>query len=112
MIDIAACATNGVMIFNQKATQEEIMNMFKNQLTWLNEWLNLTFCSKTKRAFQSCATEKAAEKAKLVTRKVGQVIEHTRQLIIDMPVWWSSTYGMLHWADQLKGVSRHIPADT
>ena len=42
MIDITACATNGVTIPNQKATQEEIMNMFKNQLTQLKEWLNVS----------------------------------------------------------------------
>jgi hypothetical protein len=54
--------------------------------------------------------EKAAEKAKLITGRVKQVLERTRQLIIDMPVRWSSTYGMLHRADQLKDVSSHIPA--
>ena len=56
--------------------------------------------------------EKAAKMAKLVTSRVRQVVQHTRQQIIDMPVWWSSTYAMLHWADQLKDVSRHFPADT
>jgi hypothetical protein len=32
-----------------------------------------------------------------------------KQLILDMPVRWSSTYGMLHRADQLKEVSTHTP---
>jgi hypothetical protein len=54
-------------------------------------------------------TEKAAEKAKLgIAGKAKQVTEHIKQLIIDMPVWWSSTYGMLHRADQLKDVSTYI----
>ena len=56
-------------------------------------------------------TEKAAEKAKLgIAGKVKQVTEHIKQLIIDMPVWWSSTYGMLHQVDQLKDVSTYIHA--
>ena len=42
MIDIAACATNGVTIPNRKATREEIMNMFRNQLTRLKERLNVS----------------------------------------------------------------------
>ena len=42
MIDIAARATNGVTIPNRKATREEIMNMFRNQLTRLKEWLNVS----------------------------------------------------------------------
>jgi len=32
----------------------------------------------------------------------------TRQLILDMPVRWSSTYAMLHCADELKEVSNVI----
>jgi len=42
MIDIAARATNGVTIPNRKVTREEIMNMFKNQLTRLKERLNVS----------------------------------------------------------------------
>ena len=67
---------------------------------------------KRKELFRVVQAEKAAEKAKLVTSRVGQVVQHTRQLINDMPVRWSSTYAMLHQADQLKDVSRYIPADT
>jgi hypothetical protein len=43
MIGIAARATNGIIIPNQKATQQEIMNMFKNQLIHLKERLNVSF---------------------------------------------------------------------
>jgi hypothetical protein len=42
MIQIAARATNGVTIPNRKATREEIMTMFKNQLTHLKERLNVS----------------------------------------------------------------------
>jgi hypothetical protein len=42
MIQIAAHATNGVTIPNRKATREEIMTMFKNQLTHLKERLNVS----------------------------------------------------------------------
>jgi hypothetical protein len=42
MIDIAARATNGVTIPNQKATWQEIMQMFKSQLTHLKERLNVS----------------------------------------------------------------------
>jgi len=40
--------------------------------------------------------EKMVEKAKVMVGKAKQVIECTKQLIIDMPVWWSSMYMMLH----------------
>jgi hypothetical protein len=42
--------------------------------------------------------------------KAKQVIEHTKQLIIDMPVWWSSMYAMLHQVEQLSEVSIHTSA--
>ncbi|KAG2067040.1 hypothetical protein BDR04DRAFT_986365, partial [Suillus decipiens] len=40
MIDIAAQATNGVKILGRKATQAEIIQMFKTHLTKLKEKLN------------------------------------------------------------------------
>ncbi|KIM74771.1 hypothetical protein PILCRDRAFT_79704, partial [Piloderma croceum F 1598] len=43
MIGIAARATNGIIIPNRKATRQEIMNMFKNQLIHLKERLNVSF---------------------------------------------------------------------
>ena len=43
MVDIAAHATKGVTILNCKETQEEIMNMFKNQLTHLKKHLNVSY---------------------------------------------------------------------
>jgi hypothetical protein len=49
MIDVASHATNGVKIPGQKATQAEIMRMFKIHLTTLKSQLNvhvlLLFCS-------------------------------------------------------------------
>ena len=54
--------------------------------------------------------EKTAEKAKAMVSKAKQVIERTKQLIIDMPVRWSSTYAMLHRAEQLSEVSIHTSA--
>jgi len=42
--------------------------------------------------------------------KVKQVIERTKQLIIDMPVQWSSMYATLHQAEQLSKVSIHMSA--
>jgi len=41
MLDIASRAANGVTIPNRKITREEIMNMFKSQLTRLKERLNV-----------------------------------------------------------------------
>ena len=66
--------------------------------------------AKRKELFRIVQAEKAAEKAKLgVAGKIKQVGKRIKQLIIDMPVRWSSTYGMLHRADQLKDVSTHTP---
>jgi hypothetical protein len=48
--------------------------------------------------------EKAAEKAKLAVDTAKDFFTRTKQLILDMPIRWSSTYGMLHRADQLKDV--------
>ena len=42
MIDIASQATNGVKIPGRKATQAEIMRMFKNHLTRLKKTLNVS----------------------------------------------------------------------
>ncbi|KZP20667.1 hypothetical protein FIBSPDRAFT_742018, partial [Athelia psychrophila] len=42
MIDVAARAVNGVIIPNRKATREEIIDLFKRQLTKLKE--RLTVC--------------------------------------------------------------------
>ncbi|KAH7902998.1 hypothetical protein BJ138DRAFT_1021270 [Hygrophoropsis aurantiaca] len=41
MIDVASRATNGVKIPNRKATRDEIMNMFKKQMTRLKDKLNV-----------------------------------------------------------------------
>jgi hypothetical protein len=41
MIDVASRATNGVNIPNRKATREEILDMFKNQMSRLKERLNV-----------------------------------------------------------------------
>ena len=54
--------------------------------------------------------EKTVEKAKVMVGKAKQVIECTKQLIIDMPVQWSSMYAMLHRAEQLSKVSIHTSA--
>ena len=43
MVGIAARATNGIIIPNRKATRQEIMNMFKNQLIHLKKRLNVSF---------------------------------------------------------------------
>jgi hypothetical protein len=48
--------------------------------------------------------EKAAEKAKLAIDTAKDFFTCTKQLILDIPIQWSSTYGMLHRADQLKDV--------
>ncbi|KIJ07910.1 hypothetical protein PAXINDRAFT_89641 [Paxillus involutus ATCC 200175] len=45
MIDIASQATKGVVIPNRKATQAEIINVFKKQMTWLRECLNVSATS-------------------------------------------------------------------
>ena len=52
--------------------------------------------AKRKELFRAVQAEKAIEKAKLAIGKAKHVIERAKQLIIDMPIWWSSTYGMLH----------------
>jgi hypothetical protein len=65
--------------------------------------------AKQKELFRVGPAEKAIEKAKLSIGKAKHVIEHAKQLIIDMPIWRSSMYGMLHQADQLKDVSICIP---
>ncbi|KAH9957375.1 hypothetical protein BJV74DRAFT_789813, partial [Russula compacta] len=41
MIDIAACATNGVKIPSRKATRNEIKSLFKKHLTDLKLRLNV-----------------------------------------------------------------------
>lgn len=45
MIEVAARATNGVKIPGRKATREEIMRMFKNQLTYLRTRLQVYIIS-------------------------------------------------------------------
>ena len=51
--------------------------------------------------------EKAIEKARVLIDKTKQVMRHVEQLILNMPIHWSSTYVMLHQADQLKDVIIH-----
>ena len=41
MMGIAARATNGVTIPNRKATREEIVNMFRTQMTHLKNRFNV-----------------------------------------------------------------------
>jgi hypothetical protein len=41
MIEVASRATNGVNIPNRKCTREEILDMFKNQMSRLKEQLNV-----------------------------------------------------------------------
>ena len=41
MIEVASRATNGVNIPNRKCTREEILDMFKNQMSRLKERLNV-----------------------------------------------------------------------
>ena len=48
--------------------------------------------------------EKAAEKIKMGMNKLDRTIEQVKQLILDMPIRWSSTYGMLHRAVTLREV--------
>jgi hypothetical protein len=60
--------------------------------------------AKRKELFKIVQVEKAIKKAKLVIDKTKQIVEHAKQLIINMPVQWSSTYAMLHRVDQLKDV--------
>jgi hypothetical protein len=42
MINVAARATNGVIIPDRKVTREEIIDMFKKQMTALKERLNVS----------------------------------------------------------------------
>ena len=60
--------------------------------------------AKRKELFKTVQAEKAAEKARLAVDKSKNFFTRTKQLILDMPIQWSSTYGMLHRADQLKEV--------
>jgi hypothetical protein len=48
--------------------------------------------------------DKAAEKIKTGMSKPDETIEQVKQLILDMPIRWSSTYGMLHRAVTLREV--------
>ncbi|KAG2113946.1 uncharacterized protein F5147DRAFT_744119 [Suillus discolor] len=43
MIDVAARATNGVILPNRNATRREIMDLFKKQMSKLKERLNVSF---------------------------------------------------------------------
>ena len=52
--------------------------------------------------------EKAAEKAKVINDNIEP--PYPKQLIIDMPIRWSSTYLMLNRADQLWDVCSFISA--
>lgn len=60
--------------------------------------------AKRKELFRSIQSEKLTEKD-CVDNKTGRGI---KQLILDMPVRWSSTYGMLHRAVILREVSRKL----
>ena len=51
MIDIAACATDGVKIPGRKTTQAEIERMFKDHLTELKAKLNVRTFVKTSVSF-------------------------------------------------------------
>lgn len=42
MIDIASRATKGVVVPNRKATQAEIIDIFKKQMTRLRKHLNVS----------------------------------------------------------------------
>ena len=69
--------------------------------------MNIQECSSAKRKelFRTVQLEKAAaEKAKLTAAKSQGFFARAKQLILDMPVRWSSTYAMLHRAEQLKEV--------
>ncbi|KAG2037402.1 hypothetical protein BDR03DRAFT_813976, partial [Suillus americanus] len=43
MIDVASRATTGVIMPNRKTTRHEIIDMFKQQMTKLREWLSVCF---------------------------------------------------------------------
>ena len=57
--------------------------------------------AKRKELFRTIQVEKNTEKAKSEGKTI---IEQTKQLILDMSVRWSSTYGMLHRAVTLREV--------
>ena len=45
MVNVAARATNGVTIPNRKATRDEIMDMFKAQMTHLKTRFSVCICA-------------------------------------------------------------------
>jgi len=52
--------------------------------------------AKRKELFRTVQVEKAADKIKMGTSKPDETIEQVKQLILDMPIRWSSTHGMLY----------------
>jgi hypothetical protein len=60
--------------------------------------------AKRKELFRAVQVEKAGEKTKAGMSKPDETIEQVKQLILDMPIRWSSTYGMLHRAVTLREV--------
>ena len=59
--------------------------------------------AKWKELFRTIQSEKLREKDWFNGKRIT---EHVKQLILDMPVRWSSTYGMLHYAITLWEVSK------
>jgi hypothetical protein len=60
--------------------------------------------AKHREHFWAVQVEKAGEKIKAGMIKPDETIEQVKQLILDMPIRWSSTYGMLHQAVTLREV--------
>jgi hypothetical protein len=52
--------------------------------------------------------EKTSEKIKTGMSKPDETIEQVKQLILDMPIQWSSTYGMLYHAVTLREVRLYL----
>ena len=64
--------------------------------------------AKRKELFRTVQVEKAADKIKTGTSKPDETIEQVKQLILDMPIRWSSTHGMLYRAVTLREVCFYL----
>jgi len=85
-----------------KVDSQSLISLY--YLTFLQEQSS----AKRKELFQTIQTEKLLERARSEGK---EAIGQTKQLILDMPVRWSSTYGMLHRAEVLCEVRSNILGD-
>ncbi|KAG2148168.1 uncharacterized protein EDB93DRAFT_1103831 [Suillus bovinus] len=116
-IDVTSCAVHSVHIPNHKATQAEIMDLFKKQMTNKAPCYNPQHADLSVPQENGCHDEVGLIRAIAVKEQSSAQCKHlfkdiqarppnpspvVSQLLLDMPIRWSSTYVMLDRAEKKK----------